>query len=47
MTIIAASLSPASSALLVRSATSTFPLSSQLTTTTDMPAITALAAFVP
>ena len=47
VTIIAASLSPATLTFDCRSVMSTFPRSSQATTTTDIPAITALAAFVP
>ena len=45
--MIAASRSACWSTLACRSATSTLPASSQATTTTRMPAMTALAALVP
>ena len=45
--MIAASDPPAASALARRSSRSTLPSTSQATTVTDMPAITALAALVP
>ena len=45
--MIAASRSPTEAILARRSARSTLPRSSQRTTTTSIPAITALAAFVP
>jgi hypothetical protein len=45
--MIAASASACLSIFAARSPRSTLPLSSQATTTTRMPAITALAAFVP
>ncbi len=45
--MIAASADACFSILAARSVRSTLPFSSQATTTTRMPAITALAAFVP
>ena len=47
MIIRAARVSLWSTALRLRSSTSTLPMSSQSTTTTRIPAITALAALVP
>nr|WP_284290777.1 hypothetical protein [Angustibacter aerolatus] len=47
MTMIAARSSRCCSTLARRSSTSTSPASAVFTTTTFMPAITALAAFVP
>jgi len=47
VTINAASLSRFASAFARRSATSMFPFASVFTTTTFIPAITALAGFVP
>ena len=45
--MIAASRSPTEAVFARTSSRSTLPRSSQFTTTTSMPAITALAAFVP